>query len=645
MYTHLFQEDRIGNLILRNRFVMAPMGNNFGESDQVISERQIKYYERRAQGGVGLILTESAPVCEQGVHGKNRIQVYRENAVPELRKLTDAVHKYDCKIVLQITHGGCKCSPEVIGEYPVAPSSLSIPRKDFIPRSLSIPEIEFIIQQYVKATQVAKAANFDGVEILAASGHLIHSFLSPFANKRTDKYGGSLENRLRFIIEIVNAIQETTQSNFPILVKMVGKDPENAEGTRIPEEDAVALAIALVKSGVASLHLSTNFSYRLVQDRNNLINLVKRIKQLAKVKIAIAGDIFHPLIGEKILQEGTIDFIEIGRPLLADPDYVNKAASDKEIGIRPCLNCNLCRYETSRKNPIRCTVNPLLGKENHQLLNKKFQMKHVTIIGGGPAGIQAAIQLDAMGYQGILYEKDSRLGGMLQSASIAPGRGRIAKLTENLIYQFNQTHFQAVLNTDMSANSIDLEKLEHTDAIIVATGALPHRPKQFENNENIFLASDILSNKTELNGNITILGGGRLGCEAADFISNNCKVTIMCASPDVCKNVIKYERVPLLKRLGEKGIRILVNSVIKAFDGTTVSYTHNNIEEIMECNTLIIAKGWDRNNNLQQFIESKFGRKVFLIGDASLPRGVLEALEDGIKVAELIAERTNNDGQ
>ena len=204
----LFAEGRLGNMALKNRLLMAPMGNNFGSAEHVISEQQTAYYERRAQGGVGLIITESCPVEIRGMHGRNRIQIYRDNALAELTRFTQRIHRHQCRIALQLTHGGSKSSPELIGEYPLAPSSIVLVRKDFIPRRLSIDEIEEITDKFAQSALLAQQAGFDGVGILAASGHLVHQFLSSASNQRDDRYGGSMENRLRFLLEVVGRIKQ-----------------------------------------------------------------------------------------------------------------------------------------------------------------------------------------------------------------------------------------------------------------------------------------------------------------------------------------------------------------------------------------------------------------------------------------------------
>jgi 2,4-dienoyl-CoA reductase-like NADH-dependent reductase (Old Yellow Enzyme family) len=453
-YDRLFEKGNIGDLILKNRFIMAPMGNNFGSLTEAVSKRQIDYYERRAQGGAGLIITESCPVELLGRHGSDRIQIYREDSVESLSRLTAAVHRYGAKIAVQLTHGGSKCSPALIGEFPLAPSSIPIVKKDFIPRSLTRRSIAGIIANFAGAARKGLRADCDAVELLAASGHLIHQFLSPVSNRRTDAYGGSLQNRMRFLLEIIDAVKAATQDRLPIMVKLVGKDPENAAGTRVDEAEYLEMASLLYRAGVACIHLSTNFSAEPGKERRDLFQLARRIRERTPVKIAVAGSIFDPKEGEGILKGDIADFIEMGRSFLAEPDFVNKVFEGREDELRPCLNCNHCRFETAQKRPIQCSVNPFLGREGQFAAAGAVPPKKVAIIGGGPAGMQAAIVLSKLGHSGTVFEKESRLGGLLWAASVAPDKDRMNRFIAFLAGRVKESAFETRTGQAIQSDAI-----------------------------------------------------------------------------------------------------------------------------------------------------------------------------------------------
>ncbi len=639
MYPGLFQRGNIGKMELKNRFIMAPMGNNFALEDGALSELQIAHYEKRARGGVGLIITESSPIDALGIHGKNRIQIHREEAVRELKILTEIIHQYDTKIALQLTHAGRKCNPDLIGEYPLAPSSMYLPNKNYIPRSLSVEEIQEIIEKFAEGAKKAQEANFDGIVLLAASGHLIHQFLSDKSNRRSDCYGGTLENRTRFLLEIIDRIHEVTLGELPIGVKLLGKEPDyEGSGTDVSFEDYLEISKKLVEHGVDSIHISPNMSYVPDVDLQELNALAKRMKEEVHVKISIAGGIDSPDLAEKILQDGNVDFVELGRALLSDPDFCTKALEARSQDIRPCLNCNYCRHKTKQKNPIQCTVNPFLGtlkdSKNHE--SPVDSSQPIIIIGGGPAGMQAAIHLSEKGYHGKIFEKSAKLGGLLLSAAIPPEKQRIKRYMDYLIHQMQKTSFEVVLNQCIDSDSLDLIKKEWPAAVILATGGKPSIPDYVNfDSGDIFLATDVILDNTLIKGNrIVILGAGQVACETADLLSEinpKHRITMMCSSKVIAKNVIEEQRKPLLKSIVEKNVRLMVNATPLSIKQGTLIYSHNDIKKEIAYDSIILAKGWKSDQDLYHELQTCTDH-LYLIGDAVSPRSILEAVEEAVNL-------------
>jgi len=638
----LFAEGRIGEIRLKNRLVMAPMGTNYGSATEAITAKTINHYVRRAQGGIGLIVTESCPVEAKGVHGPDRIKVYNEDALEGLTGLAEAVHRHDGRLVLQLTHGGSKCAPDLIGQYPAAPSSQILPGKDYIPRTLAPAEIEDIVDGFVAAALVAKKAGFDGIQLLAASGHLIHEFLSPVSNERTDAYGGSIDNRARFMLEIVHRIRKAAGEDFPILVKLYGKDPGNPKGTALPEADLLAAAGLLVEAGVCALHLSTNHAWEPLKERAAMLQLAKKIKQQNDVKISLAGSIFEASVAEQILAGGSVDFIEIGRQILADPDLANKLAAGLDREVRPCLDCNLCRHLTHQKQSIKCTVNPYLAQTVGEGAAGSVRPRNVAVIGGGPAGMQAAIHLAHLGHRGTVFEKDRLLGGLLRAGSAAPGKERIGIFLDYLLSQFEKSGFAVEYNRELTLDNLAAFKLENFDAIILANGAAPYIPKPFRQMPSgAFLATDVLSGKIRVEGKPVILGAGQAGCETADYLSENGKgdITVLAAGPTVARHIHRQERIPVLKRLGQKGVKILINASFQNLSGHELTFLHNGREEKTACDAVIIAKGWEKNGRLKEEIAARCKKPVYLIGDAVAPRSICEAVAEGTQAAAQIGAR------
>ena len=426
----LFEPIRIGELELKNRIVMAPINSHLGTELGAVGERLIDYYVERAKGGVSLIISDAMCIdWHVGKAGTSPLRIDEWKYVDGLHDLTEAVHHYGTKLAAQIHHAGRQNSVAVCteGQELVAPSAIPcLPTGGEMPRALTIKEIEELVNKFVLAAQRAKAAEFDAVEIHGAHGYLITQFMSPHTNKRTDEYGGDFEGRMKFPLKIVEGIRAALGPDFPILFRMCAD--EYIEGG-LTLEDSKHIAQRLEAAGVDALDITSGiyesppawhaWIYPIYDMAPGCrVYLAEAIKKVVDIPVIASGKIGDPALAEEVIKEGKADLVAMGRPLLADPELPNKAAKERLDDIRPCLYCDEgCVGGLSHLWHIGCQVNPALGREREYRIKSAERVKRVVIVGGGPAGMEAARVAAMRGHDVSLFEKEEQLGGQLIAAS------------------------------------------------------------------------------------------------------------------------------------------------------------------------------------------------------------------------------------
>ena len=413
-YEKLFEPGMIGGLEIRNRIVMPAMGCSLAESSGEAGARMIKYYADRARGGAGLIITEITRIDDEtGVGTPNQLSVTNTHMIAQLSRLVEAVHAYDTKLFVQLHHPGNQTPSRLIGDrQPVSASDVTCKVIGEQPRALTTEEVEAMVRKFVTGAVIAQKAGVDGVEIHAAHGYLVSQFLSPHTNKRTDKYGGSFEGRMRFITEIIMGIKAYCGPNFPISVRMNGSDylPDG-----ITEEDGIAQARYLEKLGISCINVScgTYDSGATIIEPNYFKegwkrHLAANIRKAVNIPVIAVSNIKHPAIAEKTLEQGLYDFVGIARGHLADPDWGKKAREGKDVLIRKCIGCMECFRILNDGLPLGCTLNPVLGREfeyGDEKLVKNGAGRTVAVVGGGPAGMEAALTLAKRGFSTICSKR------------------------------------------------------------------------------------------------------------------------------------------------------------------------------------------------------------------------------------------------
>jgi len=642
--TTLFSPIKIGSMEIKNRIAMAPMATGFANPDSTVSQKLMDYHEARAKGGVGLIILGVTTVDEYFPYPVT-LSLSDDRFVPGFKALTDIVHKHGTKIVPQITHPGpASLSPFLGGSQPVGPSVIKYPASGQYCRELAIEEIEPIVTQFGEAARRAREAGFDGVELHAAHGYmLVGCFLSPMRNRRTDKYGGSIDARLKFPLEVIKSIKDKAGKDFPIIMRISG-DELVTGGQDIRQTQYIAPVLA--EAGVDAFHISSGLlyemSWRLMPPTGTPLGLntgfSEAVKKVVDVPVMVVGRINDPLFAEDVLDKGQADLVAIGRGLLADPVFPLKAMEGRFDDIAPCTGFSLgCFARAAKGESLGCVINPTVGREREMAIQPAEKPRKVMVIGAGPGGLEAARVAAIRGHEVSLYEKESKVGGQFDLASIPPAKQELSKFIKYLNTQINKAGVSLHLNSEVTPELVDQMK---PDAVIVATGGEPITPDlPGIQSENVISSHDVLSGKVVLTpGNMVIIGGGMVGLEVAEFLADPGDhpylgpnhVTVVEMLDSVGMDLAPDSRALLMKRLRENGVRILTSTTVKEIvkDGVVVSNQDGSQATLDNMAFIILALGAKSVDVLSEKIRDKVA-EVHVIGDARQPRKALEAIAEG----------------
>ncbi|GEP64965.1 2-enoate reductase [Clostridium beijerinckii] len=661
-YKKLFEPIKIGNCEIKNRFALAPMGPlGLADSEGGFNQRGIDYYTERAKGGTGLIITGVTFVDnEVEEHGMPSTPCPTHNPVHFVRtskEMTERIHAYNAKVFLQMSGGfGRVTIPTNLGEYPpVAPSAIQHRWLDKICRELAIDEIKSIVKKFGDGAYNAKRAGFDGVQIHAVhEGYLIDQFAISLFNHRTDEYGGSLENRLRFAHEIVEEIKDRCGEDFPVTLRYSPKSfiKDLRDGALPGEEfiekgrdleEGIEAAKLLVSYGYDSLDIDVG-SYDswwwshppMYQEKGLYRPYAKLMKETVDVPVICAGRMDNPDMALEAIENGTCDIVSLGRPLLADPDYVNKLRANKCNSIRPCISCQEgCMGRLQNYAMLNCAVNPQACKEKDNALTPILGKKKVLIVGGGVAGCESARVLALRGHEPVLYEKTDRLGGNLIPGGSPDFKEDDIALANWYTNTLKQLNVEVNLNSEITKEQILSHK---ADSVIIATGSTP-KVFSLGDDERVFTAADVLLGKKESANNTVVIGGGLVGCELAlDLAKKGKKVTIVEALHKILalNGPLCSANSEMLERLIPfNGIEVKVNSKVKAYkDGNLEIETENGVEKI-KCDSVILSVGYKEENSLYRELEFEIP-EIYLLGDARKVSNIMYAIWDAYEVANHI---------
>ena len=634
-FKNLFSPFRIGNLELKNRIVMPPMATNFAGEDGSVNDRHIAYYVERAKGGVGYITFEHTGVLRQGRAFPNMALIDSDQNIPSFKKLVEAIHQENGKILIQINHAGRQTSASITGSPIVAPSAIPCPVRKEMPKELSRKEIENIIDAFREAARRVKESGADGVEIHMAHGYLINQFLSPFSNKRSDEFGGDPDRRMRMAIEVLRAVRNKVGPDFLVLCRL-SADEYVEGGLKI--EDSKEIAKALERNGTDGLHISACVAASgylnhppYYAEEGVFVHLAQGIKSVVGVPVITVGRIRTPELANQILEENKADLISMGRALIADPHLPLKALEGRTDEILPCISCNRC-IQSIRKGALQCAVNAETGREGIFKLQKTDRPKKVWIIGGGPAGMKAAEIAARRGHQVTLYEEKEKLGGRFLLASIPPMKQVLKEFIDQLERQLQKLPIKIIIGKPFSPASLRRGK---PDGVIIATGAKPFFPPIDGIHEaKAISVEDALSDSTLLGKKVLVVGGGGIGAEVADYLSENGKeVTLIEMREGIALDQVGHLQHFLNKRLREKGVQILISTKAIRFEkkGLWVEDPQGT-RKLEGFDSIVIALGSIPNDELVKLLKGKVP-EIYVVGDASKPREVMEAVLEGEEVA------------
>lgn len=640
----LFEPTKIAAMELKNRIVMSPVVTRTASADGEVTDYTIDYYQARARGGVGLVIVEMATFIYEA-RAPFRLQFHDDRFIPGFKKLVAAVKPFGAKIALQLNHHGAqsgKLRPEdkILA---VAPSPVQFPGMDFVPREMTQEGIGLVIEAWSEAARRAREARFDAVEIHAAHGYLLSQFLSPFTNRRTDTYGGSVENRARFACEVIAATRKKVGQDFPIIVRLNGSD--YWEGG-ITTEDAARQGALFVKAGVDALDVSSGclysrqwgfLSYLLPPACN--VPSAEAIKKSVNVPVIVVGKLGDPVLANSVLEEGKADLIAMGRPLLVDPDLPNKAREGRFQDIRPCIVCNNCtkhigKDAATQAKGSRCTVNPGFPKERDFTLKPTASPKKVMVIGGGLAGMEAARVLAQRGHKVSLFEKTNHLGGQWNIAAQLETKKGYAALTSYMVYELDKAGVRVTRNQEVTPELVEQIAPE---AIVVAIGAVPRTPDiPGVDRKNVVQAVDVIQGKRQVGDSVVVVGGSYMGLEIADLLARGGKKVIVIEAlgrlgADMEVHIYRV----LLESLIKNGAQMLTNAKVFEIGDDGVYVEHHGQALYLRADSVVLAVGACPDSRLFEELKRSFNN-VYPVGDCVAPRDALEAIREGNEIGRQI---------
>ena len=651
-FEYIGKKEKIGSCEIKNRLVMTAMGVGIGDHRGIVPDEFIEFYTRRAKGGAGLIITEITRVNdEHGVGEYDQLSLSNDAVIPSFRKLADSVHKYGTKIFAQLHHPGREShlvlNPQVKELVSSSPFPSAVAPEPT--RALEIEEIHSLVNDFAQAAKRAKEAGLDGVEIHAGHGYLITQFLSANDNHREDEYGGSLENRMRFLLEIIAAIHETCGNDFPISVRLSSSEFLEGVGFKngITLEESIQTAIACEKAGVDLINVSsgTHFTGNTIVEPTTYeqgwkLDLAAQIKQAVKIPVAATAVFRDPEFCEETLKEGKIDFIAMGRSWLADPDWGVKAISDQSEDIRKCLGCMYC-FETAGNSLCTgeghayCSINPYLGEETkYKEVNKDGEGRTVVVVGSGPAGLESAMILAQRQFKVILFEKEEYLGGQMHLSSLPPKREKMGNFIKYAKKQLKDLDVEIHLGEEVSAEKI---KQLNPYAVMLCTGSTAVLPKSIPgiDGDHVYTAQDVLTERVQFkNHQIVVAGGGLTGMETAEYLQEQGnEVTDIDMLPAMGLVAFPLVAMDETSRLAQSGVRTLPGHKLAKIEKDKVLIEDAaGYQTEIPCDAVIMCLGVRPVDQLKEELSDL--ENVYVLGDAQKSgRRVTDAVHEGFEAA------------
>ena len=641
-FPRLFEPGYIGGLRIKNRIVMPPMGTQFATDTGAVTPKLIRHYARRAQGGVGLIIVEFT--CIDYPRGKghfSQLSLHDDKLLAGHADLVEAVHGSGAKIAIQLMHaGGNTIRRRTEGLELVSPSPIPSRLASEQPRVLIISEIEELVERFARAVERAKTAGYDAVELHGGHGYLMAEFMSPYINSRTDEYGGSFENRLRFPLAVIRRAKELVGKDYPLTMRFSGQ--EFVPGGRSLEESK-QVAVVLQEAGLNALHITagvdTDIQWMvdpISSPEGSKVHLAAAIKSAVSIPIICVGVIRDPEFAESILAQGKADFIAIGRGLLTDPDWPKKAAEGRAQEIRKCISCNYCDgVRNTAGFGIRCVINTELGQgEAVETTVRAARTKRVLVVGGGPAGIEAARVASLRGHTVTLCDRAGGLGGQIRLAVKAPGKDKLRWLLEDLDRELAKTSVEVRTNCPAGPETV---KEVAPDVLVLATGGEPLIPDipGVEAGQVVTAWSVLAGDTAVCNARCVVIGANSTGCEVALLLAGQPgnSVSLVEQETGLARDMEPFALAAMRESIyGSANIQV-------TFGAKARKITERGVEVVMpgglssffEADRVVLATGVRSAASLHGALIAAGGEQVevYSIGDATSPGTIATALEDG----------------
>ena len=658
-YPHIFSPLTVKNMTIKNRIVMMPMGTNYGEQNGEMSFLHINYYEQRAKGGTGLIIVENASIdSPQGSNGTTQLRIDHDNYLPRLFKFCENIHRYGTKIAIQINHAGASAISSRINMQPVSASDVPSKEGGEIPRPLSREEILHIVKKYGEAAKRAQTAGFDAVEIHAGHSYLISQFLSPITNKRTDEFGGSVENRTRFCRMVIDEVRKQVGPFFPIMLRLSAD--ELMEGGNTLDDTLEYLDYLQEEVDIFDVSCGLNGSIQYQIDANYLPDgwrsyMAKAVKEKFNKPCISMGNIRDPKVAERILADGDADLIGMGRGLIADPAWVNKVATGHECDLRKCISCNVgCAGNRIGVNrPIRCTVNPsvLEGDVYKKLhVNKNC---NVVVIGGGTAGLEAACTAAEVGCNTFLLEKGSELGGLASLISKIPAKNRLADFPHYLMHRAEQLeNLYIFTNTEGTPENI---RKFHPNIIVSSTGSAPLLPpiaglKDRIDNEdyNIYSILGMINHindfPKDLEGKkVVVVGGGAVGLDVVEFFADrNADISIVEMMNQIGRDLDPVSKNDTKAMMKKHNVHQLTKTALLEVKDSSFLVRGDGEPYELPFEYGFVCLGMRAQGQLYQNLTEEFSSEdveIMNIGDSQRARRIIDGTQEGRNILTILEQK------